>query len=105
LTTDDRFTAVPARRDGWQRLAGRAALTRSWGDCYGYLLVATGRAEVMADAVAAQWDTAALQRCVVEAGGVFTNWEGAPTAFGGSAVATNAALAVEARALIAGEAS
>lgn len=105
LTTDERFTAAPARRDGWQRLAGRAALTRSWGDCYGYLLVATGRAEVMVDAIAAQWDTAALQCCIVEAGGVFTNWEGTATAFGGSAVATNAALATEARALIAGEAS
>jgi histidinol phosphatase-like enzyme (inositol monophosphatase family) len=105
LTTDERFTAAPARRDGWQRLAARAALSRSWGDCYGYLLVATGRAEVMVDAIAAQWDTAALQCCVVEAGGVFTSWEGAPTAFGDSAVATNAALAAEARALIAGEVS
>jgi histidinol phosphatase-like enzyme (inositol monophosphatase family) len=105
LTTDERFTAAPARRDGWQRLAGRAALSRSWGDCYGYLLVATGRAEVMVDAIAAQWDTAALQCCTVEAGGVFTSWEGTPTAFGGSAVATNAALAAEARALIAGEVS
>ena len=102
LTTDERFTAIPARRDGWQRVASRAALTRSWGDCYGYLLVATGRAEVMIDAIAAQWDTAALQCCIVEAGGVFTNWEGAPTAFGGSAVATNAALAAETRTLIAG---
>jgi histidinol-phosphatase len=105
LTTDERFTAVPAGRDGWQRLASRAALSRSWGDCYGYLLVATGRAEVMVDAIAAQWDTAALQCCIVEAGGVFTDWKGAPTAFGGSAIATNAALAAEARALIAGDAS
>lgn len=105
LTTDERFTAAPARRDGWQRLASRAALSRSWGDCYGYLLVATGRAEVMVDAVAAQWDTAALQCCIVEAGGVFTNWEGAPTPFGGSAIATNSALAAEARALIAGDVS
>ena len=35
-----------ARQAAWQRLAGEAAQSRTWGDCYGYLLVATGRAEV-----------------------------------------------------------
>jgi fructose-1,6-bisphosphatase/inositol monophosphatase family enzyme len=98
LTTDERFAATPARREPWERLASKAAVARSWGDCYGYLLVATGRAEVMTDAIAAKWDTAAVQRCVVEAGGVFTSWDGAAGAFGGSAIATNAALAGEARA-------
>jgi histidinol-phosphatase len=104
LTTDPRFALAPERRAQWSELAGRAKLSRSWGDCYGYLLVATGRAEVMADAVAAMWDTAALQPVITEAGGVFTDWTGRRTAFGGSAVATNAALALEARALLGCEA-
>src|SRR5262249_47490426 len=39
-----------ARPEGWRRLAAGAGLVRTWGDCYGYLLVATGRAEVMVDA-------------------------------------------------------
>lgn len=47
LATDERFVGHPARREGWLRLAGAAAVSRTWGDCYGYLLVATGRAEVM----------------------------------------------------------
>ena len=101
LTTDERFAAAPARRQGWERLAGRAEISRSWGDCYGYLLVATGRADVMVDGQLALWDAAALMPAIVEAGGVFTDWAGAPTAFGGSAIATNAALATEARALLA----
>jgi fructose-1,6-bisphosphatase/inositol monophosphatase family enzyme len=101
LTTDERFTGRPERRASWDRLAARAAISRSWGDCYGYLLVATGRAEVMTDAIVAKWDTAAVQRCVVEAGGVFTSWEGAETAMGGSAIATNAALAREVREVLA----
>jgi histidinol-phosphatase len=100
LTTDERFTTTPRRRAGWERLAAAAAIARSWGDCYGYFLVATGRAEGMIDAIAAKWDTAAVQRCVVEAGGVFTDFDGAATAFGGSAIATNAALAIEARELL-----
>ena len=47
------------RRDVYDRLQAAARLSRSWGDCYGYLMVATGRAEVMVDPVAAVWDLAA----------------------------------------------
>jgi histidinol-phosphatase len=100
LTTDPRFAARPERRPAWQALEERAGLSRSWADCYGYLLVATGRAEVMTDAIVGDWDTAALQPIVEEAGGVFTDWRGRPTAFGGSAIATNAALAAEVRAAL-----
>ena len=55
----------------------------------------------MVDALMAPWDAAALQPIIEEAGGVFTDWSGRPTAFGGHTVATNAALAAEARAVLA----
>lgn len=100
LTTDERFTAAPARESAWKRLARNAGLSRSWGDCYGYLLVATGRAEAMLDGALALWDAAALFIAVNEAGGVFTDWNGDSTAFGRSGVATNAALATRVRALL-----
>lgn len=93
LTTDDRFPDRPDRGEKWRALSKRARVSRTWGDCYGYLLVATGRAEAMVDPVLAPWDSAALQPLIVESGGVFTNWEGDAVAFGGSALATNAALA------------
>ena len=70
-----------------------AWLTRTWGDCYGYLLVAIGRAELMVDGSLSPWDAAALQVAVEEAGGVFTDWGGRATAFSDGAVATNAVLA------------
>jgi fructose-1,6-bisphosphatase/inositol monophosphatase family enzyme len=54
----------------------------------------------MVDAVVAAWDAAPFLAIVAEAGGVFTDWTGAPTAFGGSMVATNANLAAEARNLL-----
>jgi histidinol phosphatase-like enzyme (inositol monophosphatase family) len=101
VTTDERFTSKPERRAGWERLAARAALSRSWGDCYGYLLVATGRAELMADAVLSPWDAAAVMVVVEEAGGSFTDWSGARTAFGGSAIASNRMIGDEARRLLA----
>jgi histidinol phosphatase-like enzyme (inositol monophosphatase family) len=100
LTTDERFRGQTERAAGWRWLAARAAVSRTWGDCYGYLLVATGRAEVMVDAVMSPWDSAALQPIVVEAGGAFTDWDGVESAFAGSAVATNARLATEARGLL-----
>jgi len=100
LTTDHRFSRTPERVDGWRRIASRASVARDWGDCYGYFLVATGRAEVMLDGILADWDTAALFPVIQEAGGVFTDCAGRRTPFGRSAVATNAALAAEARALL-----
>ncbi len=102
LTTDERFRGDEAKGAGWRRLRDRALVSRTWGDCYGYLLVATGRAEVMVDGSMRAWDAAALAPIIEEAGGVFTDWAGARTAFGGNAIATNGALAVEARTLLLG---
>jgi len=93
LATDGGFRRTSARGAAWHALAGRAADARTWGDCFGYLLVATGRAELMTDGLLSPWDSAALQVLVEEAGGVFTDWQGRATAFGDGAIATNAALA------------
>ena len=100
LTTDERFLERQAAHAGWELLSRRAKVARTWGDCFGYLLVATGRAEAMIDPVMSPWDAAALQPIVEEAGGVFTDWEGRATAFGGSAIATNAALASQVREML-----
>lgn len=66
--------------------------SRTWGDCYGYVLVATGRADVMLDPVMNLWDCAALLPIIEEAGGTFTDWRGERTATGGNAIATNGVL-------------
>ena len=73
-------------------LQRRAKATRTWGDCYGYVLVATGRAEVMLDPVMNLWDCAALLPIIEEAGGTFTDWRGVRTISGGNSVATNGLL-------------
>jgi histidinol-phosphatase len=97
LITDERNFARSELRDGWRTLTGEAAVARTWGDCYGYLLVATGRAEVMVDPRLGPWDSACFQPIIEEAGGVFTDIEGRRTAFGGSAIASNRALAESVR--------
>jgi histidinol phosphatase-like enzyme (inositol monophosphatase family) len=77
------------RRAAYDRLQSAARLTRTWGDCYGYLMVATGRADVMIDAVMAVWDAAALLPILEEAGGTFTDWQGRRTIYSGEGIATN----------------
>jgi histidinol phosphatase-like enzyme (inositol monophosphatase family) len=93
VTTDARFNRDLSRRDRWLQLQNGAQSMRTWGDCYGYLLVATGRADVMVDDVISVWDGAALLPVITEAGGAFTDWKGRTTAFGDDAIATNALLA------------
>ncbi len=97
LITDERNFRLASKRDGWRTLTGEASLARTWGDCYGYLLVATGRAEAMVDPIVNPWDAACFQPIIEEAGGVFTDLRGVPSAFAGSAIATNAALAATVR--------
>jgi histidinol phosphatase-like enzyme (inositol monophosphatase family) len=74
------------------RLSKKCKLSRGWGDCYGHMLVATGRAEVMVDPLMNLWDAAALLPIVTESGAKFTDWTGAVTASGGSGISVCAAL-------------
>jgi histidinol-phosphatase len=99
LTTDVNI-ASPRRAAGWDRLRRAADTARTWGDCYGYALVATGRAEVMVDPILSIWDAAALVPIIEEAGGVYTSWDGGSGHRHDSAVATNVALAAEVRRLL-----
>ncbi len=81
-----------AQRNAWfvyQQLEKAASITRTWGDCYGYLLVATGRAAVMIDPQMNLWDAAAVQPILEEAGGTFTDWQGQPTITSGEGIGTN----------------
>jgi len=77
---------------GWRRLQQRAAFSRTWGDCYGHALVATGRIEVQVDPVMAPWDAGPFLTIVTEAGGRFTTLSGEATVHGGSGVSSNGVL-------------
>jgi fructose-1,6-bisphosphatase/inositol monophosphatase family enzyme len=93
VVTEER--TARARSGAWDRLAAGTGMQRTWADCYGYVLVATGRAEVALDPVMNVWDCAALLPIVEEAGGRFTDWTGRRVIDGGDAVATNGLLHAE----------
>jgi histidinol phosphatase-like enzyme (inositol monophosphatase family) len=92
LTSDGGPRHFGDKHAGFQRLLGKVARHRGWGDCYAYALVASGRAEVMLDPLMNAWDAAAVKPIIEEAGGVFCSWDGTPTIYGGSAMAMPAAL-------------
>jgi len=81
--------AESGRAEVYEQLQAACRVSRTWGDCYGYLLVATGRAELMVDPIMNVWDAAAIQPILEEAGGTFTDWQGHPTIHSGEGIATN----------------
>jgi histidinol phosphatase-like enzyme (inositol monophosphatase family) len=86
------FQGSLERSDAYEILMNRCRISRGWGDVYGYVLVATGRAEVMLDPKMNPWDCAAVVPIIREAGGHYTTWAGENTIWGPDGVATNAAL-------------
>lgn len=94
-TGSKRFPRESEKGRAQEALAGATKFHRTWGDCYGHMLVASGRAEIMLDPAMSVWDCAPLQVIIEEAGGVFTDWSGRRTIHGGSAISTNARLRPE----------
>lgn len=68
------------------------ATLRTWGDGYGYALVATGGVDAMIDPIVAEWDIAPMSVIVTEAGGRFTALDGGDGAARGSGLGTNGLL-------------
>ena len=87
--TSSRSFSELGREDTWEAVRGRARVTRGWGDCYGHVLVATGRAEAMLDPVLNPWDCGPLPPILEEAGGTFTDWTGRTTVRGQDGFSTN----------------
>lgn len=86
--------------DDWDRIKKVCHARRGWGDAYGYLLVATGRAEMMMDPIINVWDCAPFPPIIKEAGGYFGDWHGNETIYGGAALGTSLHLLPEVMALI-----
>lgn len=71
----------------FNRMVRASRLFRTWGDCYGYLMVAAGRADLMTDPILNPWDLLPLIPVIEGAGGVITSWEGGDPIPSGNAVA------------------
>ena len=73
----------------YDQLEAAAYVTRTWGDCYGYFMVATGRADIVLDPIMNPWDLLPLIPIIRGAGGVISDWQGKDAVSGTSSVAAN----------------
>jgi len=100
MITEPTHTVHCGRQPIFDTLMRSVRLARGWGDCYGHMLVATGRAEIALDPVMSAWDIAALIPIVREAGGSCTDWKFQEDIFGGDGVSCVPELVDELRALL-----
>ena len=89
LTTDAERILSRPEGQGFRSLMQGSSFSRTWGDCYGHILVATGRAEAMIDPILSSWDAGPLLTILTEAGGTFTDLKGNRTIHGGSGISSN----------------
>jgi myo-inositol-1(or 4)-monophosphatase len=99
-TTDLNAFGRYGKGAAWQRLAPRLGRVVGWGDAYGYLLAASGRADIMLDAIMETWDCGPFPVILAEAGGYFGDWRGTATISGREGLATNLALLPQVIALL-----
>ncbi len=100
LTSDPLNLAKYQNGAACDRLVRQAKLYRTWGDCYGYLLLASGLADVMLDPIMNPWDIAALIPVIRGAGGVITDWRGGPAYPAESTIAASPELHAQVMAIL-----
>ena len=86
MFTEPSHKVHTGRRAVFDELLKTIRLARGWGDCYGHMLVATGRAEIALDPIMSAWDIAALIPILRESGGSCTDWTFEENIFGGDGV-------------------
>lgn len=101
--TDPASFSRYGRGAAWERIQAATYYRAGWSDAFGYLLVATGRIELMLDPVMSPWDCGPFPPILQEAGGYFGDWQGNATIYSQEGMATTAGLLPEVLALIRGE--
>jgi len=76
-----------AQRAAFKSVCEAAQLSYFGGDCYAYALLAMGFIDVVIEARLAPWDVAALVPVIEGAGGLVTDWTGAPLVNGACVLA------------------
>jgi len=71
----------------FRRLCDAARMTRFGADCYAYGLLAMGFVDLVVEAWLKPWDIQALIPIIEAAGGLVTDWTGAPCPNGGCVIA------------------
>lgn len=92
LFTDPNYIERYQEVRGFEVLRRQARVARTWGDCYGYLLVAAGAADIMIDPIMNPWDLLPLIPVIEGAGGKISAWDGSSAVVAQSSIAAHPAL-------------
>lgn len=87
LATTDPFLLTLPERGAFEHLRATARLTRYGLDAYAYARLAAGTIDMVAETGLKSHDVCALIPVIEGAGGVVTDWRGAPAKLGGQIVA------------------
>lgn len=88
MSTSPDLFAKGAELRRFQAVKARARMTRFGGDCYAYMLLASGLIDVVVEAGLQPYDVVALIPVIEKAGGRITTWDGKSAASGGRIVAS-----------------
>lgn len=91
-TTSMSYFVTEPHRALYERLDARAKHSRGWSDCYGWVLLATGRVDAVIEPVLSLWDFAAAIPIIEQAGGHWTDLSENQSLDSGEMVASNGKL-------------
>jgi myo-inositol-1(or 4)-monophosphatase len=92
VTTDLDDPPAVHNPQGWAALRKATRKLYTWGDCYGYYLLATSGVQVACDAVMNAWDILPLIPVLRGAGATVTDWHGGDPVTGTSCIAAHPAI-------------
>lgn len=92
LATDVANIGKMHSKKGFDDLFAQINLFRTWGDGFGYMLLARGRADIMLDAKMAPWDILPVIPVVRGAGAKITTFSGGDPVTGSSAICAHPAI-------------
>ncbi len=92
LTTDHTAFIKYENEKRFDDLVNEVGMYRTWGDCYGYYLLASGYADIMIDPIMYPWDILALIPIIRGAGGIITDHKGNDPVTGNSIIAASRTL-------------
>ena len=95
LSTDITTIQKEGLGPSFQKLSDVCRIHRTWGDAYGHMMVATGRAEIMIDPILNIWDAAPLLPILQESEGVFLDFKGFARIDSGHGFSSNNRLAAQ----------
>lgn len=89
LITDPGLAEQHRDYPAFENLRRKVNTFRTWGDCFAYLQLVTGRADIAVDPIMNPWDLLPLVPVVRGAGAEFTAWDGTDVTQADSCVAAS----------------